>query len=95
MITLSSADTSDHLVAGRRAAYAELRVRVGDHPDSKWLAREPEAYCGTTSIEINGFNILSALDAAILETIARVSAPLVVRSNETKLRWLRPGVLPL
>lgn len=88
-------DLTEHLIAGRRAAYAQLRVMVGEHPDSKWLAREPEEYEGTTSIEVNGGNIVPAIDAAVLEIVARMQAPLIVRSAESKLRWLRPGWLPL
>ena len=91
---MNDADLAEHLAAGRRAAFVALRVMVNNDPRSKWEAREPEEIKELTSIGVNGGEIMPAIDAAILETIARLGPPLIVTA-ESKLRYLRPGELPL
>lgn len=90
-----SEDTATLLAAGRRAAYAELRVTVGDRPNA-WQAVEPEGYAGLTDFAINGHSIGSVIDAAVMETVTRMTAAHIVLPEPlAKLRYLRPGVLPL
>lgn len=90
-----SDDTAILLAAGRLAAYAELRVTVGDRPNA-WQAVEPEGYAGLTDFAINGHNIGAVIDAAVMETVARLTAPGVTMPEPlAKLRFLRPGELPL
>lgn len=93
-----SDDTSTLLVAGRRAAFAELHAMFVNHghPDTKWEACTPEAYSGTTPITINDNNMLPIIDAAVMETVARLTAPHIELPEPlAKLRYLRPGMLPL
>jgi hypothetical protein len=87
-------ELAEHLKAGRHAAYCAMRIVVASDPRHKWDAGEPEDVPDVTCIEVNGGNILPAIDAAILETVARLSPSLIVTAPD-RLRYLRPGELPL
>lgn len=65
-------DYRDYLVAGRRAAVLHLIANPGI---TEWAGPEPEQYDGAKAISVNGLDIGPAIDAAVLETIARAWRP--------------------
>lgn len=66
---------ADCLIAGRRAAYAHLEVAVSLLPSATWNGVAVEDYDGRACLNINGFDVGPVIDAAVLETVARLGHP--------------------
>lgn len=75
----------DCLIAGRRTAYAQLEVAVSLSPSATWGGVAVEDYDGQACLNINGFDVGPVIDAAVLETVARLQAAPVPRRRWWKL----------
>ena len=79
-------DTTACLLAGRRAAYAELATVIHETQRASWRAGSstPEQYTGVTAIIVNNANITPFIDAAVREAIVQLTAGAALPSRR---RW--------
>lgn len=73
MVPEKRADLDVCLLAGRRAALAELQVLASAHPEMLvYGGKDPGQWAVGDTIMVGPANLTSAIDAAIIETIVRM-----------------------
>lgn len=81
-------DLTEHLVAGRRAAYTAVLWEAQQMDNAEHSGDSDEAY-GGGHILINGLDIGPAVDAAVMETLVRCGVEPVAFGAPKTVAWGR------